>query len=104
MSQPREIGNEFPGTRTKWPALGHDYGRGRRGRRPRTARHPEATKKELETVVARGRKTISTEEICRRPRIFFRNLQRADLRGGGRRLCFRPGQPVLVAKSRNDQG
>src|ERR1700730_6568324 len=70
----------------------------------KTARHPQATKKELETFVTRRRKAISTEEIRRRARIFFRNLQRADLRGGGRRLCFRPGQPVLVEKSRNDPG
>src|SRR5580704_6412715 len=68
------------------------------------ARHPEAAKKELETIGARRHKAISTEEIRRRARFFLRNLQRADLRGSWRRLCFRPGQPVLVAKSRNDQG
>jgi hypothetical protein len=35
-----------------------------------TARHPEVAKKELETIGARRRKAISTEEIRRRARIF----------------------------------
>ncbi|MGH6829700.1 MAG: hypothetical protein ACREDG_00915 [Methylocella sp.] len=37
----------------------------------KTARHPEAAKKEVETIGTRRRKAISTEEIRRRARIFF---------------------------------